>query len=116
MIDKKEPISMVDVQFKSFVDAKRPQNEEVRKQLDFGYSWDGQTALLFEIRPQWNDPTNILELPFAKLRFVKSSKLWKLYWMRGSGKWEAYEPKPESANLQLLLDEIDHDGYGCFFG
>lgn len=115
-MDKKEPISMVDVQLKSFVDSKRPKDEEVRKQLDFGYSWDGQTVLLFEIRPQWNDPTNILELPFAKLRFVKASKIWKLYWMRGSGKWETYEPKPESEILQLLLAEIDHDGYGCFFG
>ncbi|MGX1753440.1 DUF3024 domain-containing protein [Sphingobacterium sp. NPDC055346] len=115
-IDKKEPISMIEVQLKSFVDAKRPKDEEVHKQLDFGYSWDGQTALLFEIRPQWNNPASILELPFAKLRFVKSSKLWKLYWMRGSGKWEAYEPKPEANNLQEMLTEINHDGYGYFFG
>lgn len=116
MADKKELISMVEVQLKSFVEARRPKDEAIRKQLDFGYSWDGQIALLFEIRPQWNDPSNILELPFAKLRFIKSTKIWKLYWMQGSGKWEAYEPKPESINLQLLLDEIDHDGYGCFFG
>lgn len=116
MTDKKEPISMIEVQLKSFIDDKRPKDEEVRKQLDFGYSWDGQTALLFEIRPQWNDPTNILELPFARLSFVKSTKLWKLYWMRGSGKWEAYEPKPEACNLQEMLTEIRHDGYGCFFG
>lgn len=116
MKDKREPISMIEVQLKIFVDSKRPKDKVVRKQLDFGYSWDGQTALMFEIRPQLNDPKNILELPYAKLRFVKASKIWKLYWMHGSGKWEAYEPKPESANLQLLLDEIDHDGYGCFFG
>lgn len=113
---EKQPISMIEVQLRSFVESLRPADEETRKKLDFGYSWDGQTALLFEIRPQWNDPTRILELPFAKLRFVKSSKIWKLYWMRGSGKWESYEPNPESANLQLLLGEIDHDGYGCFFG
>lgn len=116
MVDHKDPISMVEIQLKSFVEAKRSKDEEVRKKMDFGYSWDGQTALLFEIRPQWNDPANILELPFAKLRLVKSSKLWKLYWMRGSGKWGAYEPKPEAGNLQELLDEIDHDGYVCFFG
>ena len=66
-MDKKEPISMVDVQLKSFVDSKWPKDEEVRKQLDFGYSWDGQTALLFEIRPQWNDPTNNLELPLCEV-------------------------------------------------
>lgn len=116
MTGKKEPISMIEVQLKSFIDAKRPKEEEVRKQLDFGYSWDGQTALLFEIRPQWHDPTNILELPYAKLRFVKSIKLWKLYWMRGLGKWAAYEPKPEASNLQEMLTEIGHDGYGCLFG
>ncbi|UQA76649.1 DUF3024 domain-containing protein [Sphingobacterium siyangense] len=116
MMHKKELISMIKIQLKSFIDSKRPKDVEVRKKLDFGYSWDGKTALLFEIRPQWNDSTNIVELPFAKLRFVKAAKIWKLYWMRGSGKWEAYEPKPECTNLQLLLDEIDHDGYGCFFG
>lgn len=116
MIEEREPISMVEVQLKSFVEARRPKEESVRKQLDFGYSWDGQTALFFEIRPQWKNPTNILESPFAKLRFVKSSKIWKLYWMLGSGKWKSYEPKPESTNLQSLLDEIGNDEYGCFFG
>lgn len=113
---EKQPVSMTEVQFRSFIETLRPADEETRKKLDFGYSWDGQTALLFEIRPQWNDPTNILELPFAKLRFVKSSKIWKLYWMRGSGKWEAYEPLPESTDLHKLLTEIKNDAYGCFFG
>lgn len=107
---------MVEVQIRSFVESLRPTDEETRTQLDFGYSWDDQTALLFEIRPQWNDPTKILELPFAKLRFVKSSKIWKLYWRRASGKWEAYRPQPESTNVQELLGEIENDTYGCFFG
>lgn len=111
-----QPISMIEVQLRSFAESLRPTDEETRKQLDFGYSWDGQVAFLFEIRPQWNDPTRILELPFAKLRFVKSSKIWKLYWMRSSGKWEAYQPQPESTNVQKLLTEIKNDAYGCFFG
>ncbi|MEC3881020.1 DUF3024 domain-containing protein [Parapedobacter sp. 10938] len=113
---QKPPISMIEVQLRSFIESLRPTDEEIRKQLDFGYSWDGQSALLFEIRHQWDDPTNILELPFAKLRFVKSSKIWKLYWMRGSGKWEAYEPQPESIDLYKLLTEIKNDAYSCFFG
>lgn len=107
---------MIEIQLRSFIESLRRVDEETRNQLDFGYSCDGQTALLFEIRPQWNDPTKILELPFAKLRFVKSSKIWKLYWMRGSGKWEAYEPLPESTDLHKMLTEIKNDVYGCFFG
>ncbi|SEL96434.1 Protein of unknown function [bacterium A37T11] len=113
---EKPLISMVEVQLSSFIETLRPADEEIRKQLDVGYSWDGQTALLFEIRPQWNDPTKISELPFAKLRFVKSSIIWKLYWMRASGKWEAYEPLQESTDLHKLLTEIKNDAYGCFFG
>lgn len=79
----KKKFSMIEDQLKSFVEDKRSKDEKIRKQLDFAYSWDGQTALLLQIRPQWNDPTKILELPFAKLRLVKSSKIGKLYWMRG---------------------------------
>lgn len=113
---EKPLISMIEVQLRSFVDTLRPADDAVRKKLDFGYSWNRQIAILFEIRPQWNDPTNILELPFAKLRFVKSSKIWKLYWMRGAGKWEAYEPLPEGTDLHKLLTEIKNDAYGYFFG
>ncbi len=107
---------MIEVQLRSFIESLRSPDEEIRRQLDFGYSWDGETAFLFEVRPQWNDPTKILELPFAKLRFVKSSKICKLYWMRASGKWEAYQPHPENADVPKLLTEIKNDAYGCFFG
>ena len=107
---------MIEDQLRNFIESLQPADEEVCKKLDFSYSWDGQIALLFEIRLQWNDPTKILELPFAKLRFVKSSKRWKRYWMRGSGKWEAYDPQPDSTDLHELLSEIQNDVYGCFFG
>ena len=115
-MNKLETLSITEVQLRSFIAAKRPKDEDIRRKLDYGYSWNGQTAILFEIRPQWNDLTNILELPFAKLRFVKSSKLWKLYWMRASGKWELYEPHPIADNLQDLLAIIKEDQFHCFFG
>lgn len=116
MTDNKDIISMVEVQLRNFIESRRPKDAEVRKKLDFGYNWDGQTALLFEIRPQWNNPANILHIEFAKIKYIKSSKQWKLYWRRASGKWEAYEPIPSSDNLQELINEISHDGYGYFFG
>ncbi|SMD00383.1 DUF3024 domain-containing protein [Pedobacter nyackensis] len=107
---------MAEVQLSSFIESLRPSDEDVRKQLDYGYSWDGQAAILFEIRPQWNDSSKTLKVEFAKLRYVKSNKTWKLYWLRGSRKWEAYEPLPESTNLQELLTDIKNDEYACFFG
>ena len=80
-------------QIKNFVEQKRPKDLEIRKQIDLGYSWDGRTAILFEIRPQWNDPSIIRENPIAKIVFTKTTKIWKLYWMRSTGKWEFYMPK-----------------------
>lgn len=101
---------------KDFVEKIRPQDVDTRKQLDIGYSWDGSMALLYEIRPQWNKAENILHHEFAKIRYYKSRGEWNLYWMRASGKWEAYEPNPVATNLHKLLEEIKEDRYGCFFG
>lgn len=116
MNEGREPISMVEVQLKNFIESIRPSDEEIRKRLDLGYSWDGQSAVLSEFRPQWNDSSKIQQLDFAKIRYVKSSKSWKLYWMRASGKWELYEPLSESFTLQEILTEIKNDVNGCFFG
>ena len=111
-----ESNSSVEQQLKNFVESKRPKDEEMRKKIDLGYSWDGQNAFLFSIRPQWDNPTNIMEFPYAKLRYVKASKEWKLYWLRGNGKWEIYEPSIQCKDLKGLLEEVKMDRYGCFFG
>jgi hypothetical protein len=109
-------ISMVELQFKNFIEEIRPDDEEIRKEVDLGYSWDGQNAVLFEIRPAWNDSGKVLQLPFAKLQYVKTKKTWKLYWMRASGNWEAYKPHPTDADLEALFEVIGDDELNCFFG
>lgn len=101
---------------KDFVDKIRPQDEEIRKKLDIGYSWDGSRAILYEIRPQWNKPENILHHEFAKIRHYKSRGEWHLYWLRANGKWEAYEPDPATTHLQKALEIIKADKHHCFFG
>lgn len=108
-------LSIAEVQLRSFTDDLRPDDEDIRKELDFGYSWDGKTALLFEIRPQWNNPDNILHIQFAKLICNSSTNSWKLYWKRAAGKWELFQSDIESITLRELLDEIRRDTHGCFF-
>lgn len=108
-------VSMAKLQLRSFTNDLRSDDEDIRKVLDFGYSWDGKTALLFEIRPQWNNPEEILSVEFTKLKYNKSRKSWNLYCERASGKWELNPYKSESINLHELLDEISKDTHGCFF-
>ncbi|MBN8678560.1 MAG: DUF3024 domain-containing protein [Chitinophagales bacterium] len=99
----------------AFIEAMRPP-EHIRPQLDIGFSYEKQCIELFEIRPNWRDKTIIQHLPFARIRYLGTQNVWKLYWHRANGKWVSYSPYPESPDLDLLLKEVDEDGYGCFKG
>lgn len=107
---------MFELQLKNFIEEIRSDDDEIRKQVDLGYSWDGHNAVLYEIRPAWDDSGKVLQLPFAKLQFVKTKQTWKLSWMRASGDWEAYKPHPTDADLVALLKVIGDDELNCFFG
>lgn len=101
---------------KSYVQSLRSVKPEIRTQLDFGYSYDGKVALLYEIRPFWNDPKKIQQMDFAKIRYYKSRSEWNLYWMRANGKWELYGPFPKATHLEKIIEIIKEDTHGCFFG
>ena len=101
---------------KKYVESLRPENPEIREQVDIGYSCDGKAIILFEIRPNWQDVKKKQKFDFAKIRYYKSREKWNLYWMRASGKWEIYEPFPESTYLDKIIEIIKEDKHACFFG
>jgi hypothetical protein len=101
---------------KKYIESLRPDNLEIRKKLDFGYSYDEGIVILYEVRPVWNDAKKIQQIEFAKIRYIKSRQLWNLYRMRASGRWELYEPFSESTHLEQILEIIKEDEHGCFFG
>jgi hypothetical protein len=90
--------------------------ENLKDKLRFEYDIEKQNVIIYEVRPAWNNPEKHTRNPFAKLTYVKSRNIWKLYWKRASGKWERYEPKDSNKVLEVLVQEIDKDPYGCFFG
>ena len=109
-------ININEVYIKHFIEELRPKDVEMRKQLDFGYSWEKNTAILYTVRPFWNDPDKLIHSEFAKIRYTKTTNAWSLYWMRSSGKWELYDPHPYANNLLELLTVIKEDQLSCFFG
>ncbi|TVM14219.1 hypothetical protein DPQ33_17650 [Oceanidesulfovibrio indonesiensis] len=86
--------------------------------LKWGYEVDPrkQTVELFEIRPHFMEPSQKVHSPIAKARYVKAQKNWKVYWMRGNGKWVLYEPCPSLRSLEEFLKMVKKDDYCCFFG
>ncbi len=113
---KKTTIDINESTIKKYVESIRPESIEIRAQLDFGYSYDGKTTEIYEIRPLWNNPKEKQNTPFAKIRFYKSKQLWNLYWMRANEKWELYKPFSESTHLDKIIEAIKDDKHGCFFG
>jgi hypothetical protein len=90
---------------------------EVKRHLDYDYEVQGQAVTLFEVRPFWRGaPGESSRSPFVKIRYVKSSRSWQIYWMRASGKWHAYGPDPTAVSIEDALQIIEADSYGCFFG
>ena len=90
--------------------------EHIREQLDIGYTFENNTLEIFEIRPQWNDPSKIQHSPFVKARYIKSKNIWKIYWLRGNLKWYPYDPHPETDSPTSLFEIINKDEHHCFKG
>ena len=98
-----------------FIEQRRPP-EHIRPQLDIGYVVNAQTVDIFEIRPDWKDATIIRHTPVARVKFVRTDKQWRLYWMRANLKWCGYEPAHLHSTLLSALKVVDADALCCFFG
>jgi hypothetical protein len=102
-------------ELEKFLSAKRPP-VHIRKDLDLAYRLDKQSVILLEIRPEWQNPDNILESPFAKAMYVKSTGTWEIYWQGQDLKWHVYGPVPYVDRLEDFLSVVSEDKCGCFFG
>jgi hypothetical protein len=99
----------------AFVEKRRPPSY-MRKELDLGFSVKDQSVEIFEIRPLWQHPEEIIECPVAKATYVKTQELWKVYWMRQDLKWHSYGPLPAVAIIEEFLAEVVSDPHQCFWG
>lgn len=70
--------------------------------------------VLFETRPRWDGSSGPwTKSPVAKVIFHKTSKFWKFYWRRASGRWDFYG---QYKTLSRVLQKVKEDKYGCFWG
>lgn len=97
----------------AYVESHRPPMH-LRDQLDLLYSVEGQSVYLLEVRRLMDGER--IERPFAKATYVRSQKLWKIYWQRADLKWHSYEPVATVKSIQAFCDVVQADPYGCFRG
>ena len=107
-------LPLIEANLRKFCESKN--NPDFLDKLRFDFKIVDQAIELFEVRPHWKEPGKIIETPVAKLRFFRSRGEWQLYWMRQDLKWHSYDPHPTNKGYIPLLNIVDQDKHGCFFG
>ncbi len=71
---KNTTIDINENSIKRYVESLRPKDPVIREQLDLGYSYDGKIAILYEIRPFWDNPKKFNTWNLLKLDFISQDK------------------------------------------
>ena len=105
----------IEMAMTAYVDRRRPP-PHIREKLDLSFRLTGQSVEIFEIQPAWRAPHRKIEHSVAKAMYVKSQRVWKVYWMRQDLKWHRYDPDATVKNIDEFLAVVEKDEYGCFYG
>jgi len=105
----------IELVVEGYLERKRPP-VEIRKDLDISYRIENQSVYIYEIRPQWDDKSKIMNIDVAKTTYVAKKNIWKIFWMRSDLKWHGYEPDPIVENIEEFIDIVETDEYCCFWG
>ena len=89
---------------------------DVRDQFDIGYRISDQSVEILEKRRHWRNPEELVEIPVAKATYVKSRKIWKVYWKRSDLKWHLYDPDSTVNSISEFMNVVANDDFACFFG
>lgn len=60
--------------------------------------------------PEWTSRS------VARLRYTATSGAWTLYWSDRNGRWRRYDLIEPTPDVRVLLDEVDRDPTGIFWG
>ena len=88
----------------------------VRDELVLQYRITRHDVLLFEKRPAFRAPGEWTERHVAKFRFNRRRGTWSLLWRDRHVRWHTYEPLPLARELRTLVEEVDRDPAGIFWG
>ncbi len=88
----------------------------VRHKLTLGFSVRGSAVTLFERRPRFDAPSEWLEHGVARFRYSAAAGSWSLYCMHRDLKWHRYLSCGPAKRFETLLDEVQADPTGIFWG
>ena len=73
---------------------------------------------IYERRPPWREGygDEWSSLGVARFRYTTKTGTWELFWRDRNEKWHRYDLLSPTADIRVLLDEVDRDPTGIFWG
>jgi hypothetical protein len=90
--------------------------DEYLDRIRVGYKFRGRSITLYTERPSHKDPSQWVRVVVAQIRFDEGNSEWELYWADRNSRWHVYDLVEPSENLADLLDEVERDPTGIFWG
>jgi hypothetical protein len=90
----------------------------VLDQVRLEASVDGNAVTIVERRAPWRPDfgPEWTTGPVARLRYVHKYRHWTLFWRDRNERWHRYHLVQPTADVTFLLDEIERDPTGLFWG
>ena len=101
---------------RAYCDARIPAH--VRDQVRLEVEVRGNNATIYERRPPWHPTVGPVwsTMPIARLRWSATHSVWTLFWADSNGTWHRYLNRESTPTITVLLDELDRDPTGTFWG
>jgi hypothetical protein len=90
----------------------------LRDQVRLEYGIRGDVITLVERRPPWRPDfgSEWTSMKIAQLKYESASGAWSLWWADRNGRWGRYSSVDATADIDVLIREIDADPTCIFWG
>ncbi len=89
---------------------------EYRDQIRLECKFEGDSAILSERRPDWQGGPDWSDMEIIRFRYNNKTAKWTVHWCDSRHKWHLCDDFEPCEALQELIDAVDEDGSGRFWG
>lgn len=100
----------------AYCDARVPDHVRDKVRLEAGVR--GNAITIVERRPPWREGigSDWSTLKIAQLRYDAVSALWTVFWADRNARWLLYPDAAPASAIETLIEAIESDRSGAFFG
>ncbi len=84
--------------------------------IRLGFKFRGNSVTLFQERQTFWEPKTWVSIVAAQFRYDRESKEWTLYCANRNSRWHLYDLVEPTTNFNALLETVDEDPIGAFWG